>query len=183
MKCRSILFLCVANSARSQMAEALARARFGDAVRVQSAGSAPSRVNPYAVRALAELGIDGSGLRSKHVESIDPGSVDLVITLCAEEACPVFLGEARRLSWAMPDPDRKGEVLGADGAVKQTIPAPEAACEGCPEPAGATLAVAFVGDVAGDVQPRRAATSLAAARSRWVSSPRLGAAAYRGWPG
>lgn len=111
MKHRSLLFLCVANSARSQMAEALARHRFGAAVRVQSAGSAPGRVNPYAVRALAELGVDTSGLRSKHVDSIDPTSVDLVITLCAEESCPLFLGDAERISWAMPDPDRKDEAL------------------------------------------------------------------------
>jgi len=107
----SVLFLCVANSARSQMAEALARDLFGSAVRVQSAGSEPSRVNPYAVRALAELGLDTSTLRSKHVSSIDPASVDLVITLCAEEECPLFLGNARRISWAMPDPDRKDEDL------------------------------------------------------------------------
>jgi arsenate reductase len=110
----SILFLCVANSARSQMAEALARDLFGDAVRVQSAGSEPSRVNPYAVRALGELGIDTSALHSKHVSTIEPESVDLVITLCAEESCPVFLGQARRLSWAMPDPDRKHEELTDD---------------------------------------------------------------------
>ncbi len=111
MNVRSVLFLCVANSARSQMAEALARARFGDAVRVQSAGSEPSRVNPYALRALAEVGVDTSGLVSQHVDTIDPSSVDLVITLCAEESCPVFLGSARRMSWAMPDPDRKHDVL------------------------------------------------------------------------
>jgi arsenate reductase len=103
--------LCVANSARSQMAEALARHRFGDAVRVQSAGSAPGRVNPYAVRALAERGVDTTGLHSKHVDTIDPASVDLVITLCAEESCPLFLGDAERVSWAMPDPDRKDEPL------------------------------------------------------------------------
>lgn len=107
MPFQSVLFLCVANSARSQMAEALARRLFGEEVRVQSAGSAPSTVNPYALRALAEVGIDASGQASKHIESIDPDSVDLVITLCAEEVCPVFLGEARRLSWAMPDPDRR----------------------------------------------------------------------------
>jgi len=107
----SILFLCVANSARSQMAEGLARKLFGDAVRVQSAGSAPTRVNPYALRALEEVGIDASSHTSKHVDRIDPASVDLVITLCAEESCPVFLGDARRLSWAMPDPDRKHEDL------------------------------------------------------------------------
>lgn len=107
----SVLFLCVANSARSQMAEGLARKRFGDAVRVQSAGSEPSRVNPYAIRALAEVGVDATGHHSKNVDTIDPESVDLVITLCAEESCPVFLGSARRLSWAMPDPDRKNEAL------------------------------------------------------------------------
>ncbi len=111
MKFDSVLFLCVANSARSQMAEGLARKRFGDAVRVQSAGSEPSRVNPYAIRALAEVGIDASGHTSKHVDTLDPTSVDLVITLCAEESCPVFYSEARRMSWAMPDPDRKHEDL------------------------------------------------------------------------
>jgi arsenate reductase len=111
MKFDSVLFLCVANSARSQLAEALARDLFGDAVRVQSAGSAPSRVNPYAVRVLGELGIDTTQLHSKHVDTIDPTSVDLVITLCAEESCPVFYSEAERWSWAMPDPDRKHEDL------------------------------------------------------------------------
>jgi arsenate reductase len=119
MRFDSVLFLCVANSARSQLAEGLARARFGDAVRVQSAGSAPSRVNPYAVRALAESGIDTAALHSKHVDTIDPASVDLVITLCAEESCPVFLGDARRLSWAMPDPDRKHEDLTDDERLEQ----------------------------------------------------------------
>lgn len=111
MQFDSILFLCVANSARSQMAEGLARKRFGDAVRVQSAGSAPSRVNPYAVRALAEIGIDAAGHTSKHVDTVAPATVDLVITLCAEEECPLFLGDAQRMSWAMPDPDRKDEAL------------------------------------------------------------------------
>ncbi len=111
MQFDSILFLCVANSARSQMAEGLARKRFGDAVRVQSAGSAPSRVNPFAVQALEEVGIDASVHHSKHVDGIDPAGVDLVITLCAEEECPVFLGKARRMSWAMPDPDRKDSDL------------------------------------------------------------------------
>jgi arsenate reductase (thioredoxin) len=107
----SILFLCVANSARSQMAEGLARKLFGDVVRVQSAGSSPSRVNPFAARAMSELGIDLAGHASKSVDTIDPASVDLVITLCAEEVCPVFLGGARRLHWPLPDPDRKDEPL------------------------------------------------------------------------
>ena len=107
----SILFLCVANSARSQMAEGLARHLFGDSVRVQSAGSAPSRVNAYAVRAMAELGVDLETHSSKSVQAIDPDSVDLVITLCAEEVCPVFLSSAPRMHWPLQDPDRKHEDL------------------------------------------------------------------------
>nr|WP_249756037.1 arsenate reductase ArsC [Microvenator marinus] len=108
---RSVLFLCVANSARSQMAEGLARHIFGPEVEVQSAGSAPSRVNPYAIKAMAELGIDITKQRSKSVRSIDPEGVDLVITLCAEEVCPVFLSSAPRLHWPLSDPDRKHEEL------------------------------------------------------------------------
>jgi arsenate reductase (thioredoxin) len=107
----SVLFLCVANSARSQMAEGLARRLFGDAVRVQSAGSSPSRVNPLAAEVMVELGIDLAGHASKSVETIDPASVDLVITLCAEEVCPVFLGSAPRMHWPLQDPDRKHEDL------------------------------------------------------------------------
>ena len=100
----SLLFLCVANSARSQMAEGLARARFGDRARVQSAGSTPAGVNPLAVEVLAEIGIDITGQTSKSVDAIDPASVDVVVTLCAEEVCPVFLARARQLHWPMPDP-------------------------------------------------------------------------------
>ena len=103
-----LLFLCVANSARSQMAEGLARARFGDRVSVQSAGSHPGSVNRHAVAVLAEIGVDISGHRSKHVETIDPASVGTVITLCAEAVCPLFLGHARRLAWPLPDPAGSG---------------------------------------------------------------------------
>ncbi|MBL8114116.1 MAG: arsenate reductase ArsC [Acidobacteria bacterium] len=110
-----LLFLCVANSARSQMAEGLARAHFGDSVRVQSAGSAPSRVNPLAVAALAELGIDLSAHTSKSVDTIDPATVDTVVTLCAEEVCPVFLGKARRIHWPLPDP------AGAEGSEEERL--------------------------------------------------------------
>jgi arsenate reductase len=110
----SVLFLCVANSARSQMAEGLARDLFGDAVRVQSAGSSPSRVNPFAIQAMAELGIDLGTHTSKSVQTIDPDSVDLVSTLCAEEVCPVFLSSAPRMHWPVQDPDRKHEDLTDD---------------------------------------------------------------------
>ena len=101
---RSLLFLCVANSARSQMAEGLARARFGDRARVASAGSSPIAVNPLAVAALDEMGIDIRRQRSTSVDDVDPASVDVVVTLCAEEVCPVFPGRVRRVHWPMPDP-------------------------------------------------------------------------------
>ena len=101
---RRILFLCVANSARSQMAEGLARALLGSDVDVLSAGSRPSKVNPYAVEVMAELGIDISAQRSKAVGEIDPCGLDAVVTLCAEEVCPVLPGRVRRLHWPIPDP-------------------------------------------------------------------------------
>lgn len=103
-----VLFLCVANSARSQMAEGIARSLAPDAVTVSSAGSQPSRVNPLAIRALDEIGIDIRSHTSKGVDSISPAGVDAVITLCAEEVCPVFLGAAHRLHWGLPDPAGAG---------------------------------------------------------------------------
>lgn len=109
-----IVFLCVANSARSQMAEGLARALLGDRAVVQSAGSTPTRVNPFAIAAMAELGIDLTTHRSTRVDQIDPDTVDVVITLCAEEICPVFLGDAERLHWPHDDPDTKAPLSDAD---------------------------------------------------------------------
>jgi len=85
---RHFLFLCVANSARSQMAEGIARSLAPTDVKISSAGSAPSKVNPLAVRVLAEIGIDATGQHSKSVNDIPPDDVDAVITLCAEESCP-----------------------------------------------------------------------------------------------
>jgi protein-tyrosine-phosphatase/N-acetylglutamate synthase-like GNAT family acetyltransferase len=100
----SVLFLCVANSARSQMAEGLARTLFRGLVRVQSAGSQPTRINPNAIAAMHEVGIDITGQRSKSVDAIDPASVGAVITLCAEEVCPVWRGTLTRMHWPLPDP-------------------------------------------------------------------------------
>src|SRR5690554_2307938 len=104
---KSILFLCVANSARSQMAEGLGRMLFGDRAPVMSAGSEPSKVNPYAVEVMGELGVDLAAHHSKSVQTIAPATVGTVITLCAEEVCPVFLAKARRLHWPIPDPASK----------------------------------------------------------------------------
>jgi thioredoxin type arsenate reductase len=101
---KDILFLCVANSARSQMAEGLARHAFGDQVRVRSAGSNPTNVNPHAVKVMAEIGIDISGYDSKLVGDLDTRDVDTVVTLCADEVCPVFLGAVRRIAWPLMDP-------------------------------------------------------------------------------
>ena len=101
---KGVLFLCVANSARSQMAEGLARAMWPSDIKVWSAGSRPTSVRPEAVQVLAEIGIDISGHRSKSVAEIPASEVDTVITLCGEEECPVFLGRATRLHWPFPDP-------------------------------------------------------------------------------
>jgi arsenate reductase len=105
---RGVLFLCVANSARSQLAEGIARSLAPPGVTVWSAGSQPTRVRPEAIAALAEIGIDISHHRSKAVSEIPAVQVDTVITLCGEEECPVFLGNARRLHWGLPDPAAVG---------------------------------------------------------------------------
>jgi arsenate reductase len=101
---RGILFLCVANSARSQIAEGIARSLAPAGVRVWSAGSRPTELRPEAVKVLEEIGLDISSHRSKAVSEIPAAEVDTVITLCAEEECPVFLGDVRRLHWGLPDP-------------------------------------------------------------------------------
>jgi arsenate reductase (thioredoxin) len=107
---RHVLFLCVANSARSQMAEGIARSLAPAGVTISSAGSKPSRVNPLAIRALDELGIDIRSQTSKSVDSISPEGIDAVITLCSEEVCPVFLGKAHRVHWGLPDPAGAGST-------------------------------------------------------------------------
>jgi arsenate reductase len=101
---KGILFLCVANSARSQMAEGLARAVLPPGVKVWSAGSRPTSVRPEAIAVLAEIGVDISRHHSKAVGEIPAAEVDTVITLCGEEECPLFLGKATRLHWGLPDP-------------------------------------------------------------------------------
>ena len=101
-----ILFMCVANSARSQLAEGLARKIFPEA-EVQSAGSNPGRLNPYAVKVMAEIGLDISRHYSKSTDDLPAGflkNLDLVITLCAEEVCPTVVSPAKRLHWPFPDP-------------------------------------------------------------------------------
>ena len=101
---KKILFLCVANSSRSQMAEGLAKKILGEKFLIQSAGSYPSIVNPFAIKAMSKIAIDISDQWSKSIEDIDPATVDLVITLCGEEFCPVAFDHAQKLHWPMPNP-------------------------------------------------------------------------------
>jgi arsenate reductase len=101
-----VLILCTANSARSQMAEGLLRALAGERFEVSSAGAKPSTVNPLAIKAMDERGIDIRSHRSKHLNEFISEPFDYVITVCdnAAEACPIFPGPARRLHWSFPDP-------------------------------------------------------------------------------
>lgn len=122
---RHVLFLCVANSARSQLAEGIARSMTRDRpVRISSAGSEPTSVRPQAVAVLDEIGIDASDQRSTGIDEVE-GPVDAVITLCAEEVCPVWLEEAWRLHWGLPDPAAVGgsheDKLGAFRAVRDEL--------------------------------------------------------------
>lgn len=100
----TILFLCVANSARSQMAEGLARELFGAHFDILSAGSAPTFVNPFAIEVMDEIGIDISSHSSNLVDDVDLTKVDSVITLCADEICPVTSLKLSQHHWPFPDP-------------------------------------------------------------------------------
>jgi arsenate reductase len=102
-----ILFMCVANSARSQLAEAIAKQVFGSRAEIYSAGSRPTTLNPFAVRAIDEVGADFRSLWSKSVDDLPKEFVqdlDYVVTLCAEEVCPVIISKAKKLHWPLPDP-------------------------------------------------------------------------------
>ncbi len=101
-----VLFLCVHNSARSQMAEGLLRSMGGGAVDVKSAGLLAGGLRPEAVAVMHELGLDISAQRSKSIEELAGERFDVVVTTCeeAKEACPSFPGARETLHWDMPDP-------------------------------------------------------------------------------
>lgn len=103
-----ILFMCVANSARSQLAEAIAKSVFKKDAQIFSAGSMPKLVHPLTIECLKANDIDTNSLWSKSVSDLPDefkNSVDFVITLCAEEVCPVLPNtNATKLHWPMPDP-------------------------------------------------------------------------------
>ena len=104
----NIVFMCVQNSARSQLAEAIARHCAPAEVRVRSAGSEPFMVRPQVPVVLREAGIDPGDLYAKSLDDLDIDAVDAVVTLCAEEVCPVFPRPVARLHWALPDPAKAG---------------------------------------------------------------------------
>ena len=101
-----VIFVCTANSARSQMAEAILRRDGGERFEVVSAGVEPRGVHPLTIRALARAGIDLGDARSKSVTEFLGQSFDYVITVCdrARESCPVFPGGAETLHWGFDDP-------------------------------------------------------------------------------
>lgn len=103
---KRVLILCTGNSARSQMAEGLLRHDAGDAFEVFSAGTKPSRVRPEAIEAMREAGIDISAHRPKSVDEFLGQQFDYVITVCdnANELCPTFPGNTRRIHWSFEDP-------------------------------------------------------------------------------
>jgi arsenate reductase len=110
-----VLFVCTGNSARSQIAEALLQHFGGGDFEVESAGTEPKGLNPFAVRVLGELGIDWSTATSKSLERFLGRPFDHVVTVCdrARQACPVFPGSGNPLHWSLEDP---AEVEGTDEA-------------------------------------------------------------------
>ena len=105
---RRVLFLCTHNSARSQMAEGFLRAFGGARFQVESAGTEETHVNPLAIQAMSEVGIDLIGHRSKTLDRFLDAPWDYVITVCdsANERCPIFPRSAKRLHWSFADPSQ-----------------------------------------------------------------------------
>ena len=105
----NILFLCVGNSARSQIAEGLAREMFPNSFDIRSAGSSPAeKIHKDAISVMADIGIDISNGKPKSIDSIDKefmSDLNYVITLCAEEVCPVIQDATKAFHWPNEDPD------------------------------------------------------------------------------
>jgi protein-tyrosine-phosphatase len=107
---RRVLFLCTGNSARSQIAQALAEHMSAGAIKAASAGSHPKPLHPNAVRVMNRRGIDISANRTKHFAELVNQRFDVVVTLCdrVREVCPEFPSHPRLMHWSIPDPSREG---------------------------------------------------------------------------
>src|SRR5574339_931600 len=117
---KKVLFLCTGNSCRSQMAEAIVKARLGEAWHAVSAGTKPAGyVHPKALAALAEIGIQHTG-RSKRADEFRDADFDLVVTVCdsAAEECPIWLGKGKRTHHSFPDP---AKAAGTEDQVMQVF--------------------------------------------------------------
>jgi arsenate reductase len=114
---RRVLFLCVHNSARSQIAEGLARHLAPPGVEIWSAGSKPGTVDPRAIQVMQEIGIDIGAQRSKPLDQVPWRDADTVVTVCGErdEVCPAVASGVRRVHWPLPDPTQapQDQALGA----------------------------------------------------------------------
>jgi arsenate reductase len=117
-----LVFLCVANSARSQIGEVIARSVGPADTVAHSAGSEPSRVNPLAVEALKEKGYDVRGLRSKGLDDVPLAAADVAVTLCAEERCPIIPDGPRHIHHPLPDPHSLEDFRGVVRALESWIP-------------------------------------------------------------
>jgi len=124
---KKILVLCTGNSCRSQMAEGLINHYFKDKYQAFSAGIKPSTVNPYAVKTMAEMGVDISKNISKSIEVFKNETFDIVITVCdnAKESCPAYFGKAVKYHWPFEDPAEAAgseeEILKAFRNVRDAI--------------------------------------------------------------
>lgn len=116
---RGLLFLCVGNSARSQMAEGFARSLLSPGISIYSAGSAPAvKVNPHAVDVMREVGIDIGSQRPKSLSDVPWDQIDLVVSLCAEEVCPALKGGMQNERWELQDP---AGASGSEEAIKEAF--------------------------------------------------------------
>ncbi len=124
---QKVLFICTHNSARSQMAEALLRFKFGERYQVFSAGTEPTNINPYIKEVMNEIGIDISSHESKHINLYLGEEIDLVVTLCdtAKENCPFFPGAKQYDHKNFPDPSQftgtEEEILNKIRGIREEI--------------------------------------------------------------
>ncbi|MCC5847715.1 MAG: arsenate reductase ArsC [Verrucomicrobia bacterium] len=114
----NLLYLCTGNSCRSQMAEGWTRHLKGDQINVYSAGIETHGLNPYAVKVMAEAGVDISGQKSQHIDEFKDTPIDVVVTVCnhAHETCPWFPADCKVVHVGFDDPPRMARELAAKGA-------------------------------------------------------------------
>ena len=116
-----VLFLCTGNSCRSQMAEGWTRHLKGEEIEAYSAGIETHGLNPNAVKAMAEVGVDISAHRSQHIDAYKDENIDVVVTVCghAHETCPFFPGNCRVIHVGFDDPPKMAQQRAEEGATEE----------------------------------------------------------------